>query len=1157
MKKFLTYSVVAATIAWSMGISAVLPAAAAYSATDGDVIKVAAKDRPAVYYISGGKKYLMVNRVTYSTWASAIGDTADNFTGLKAISQADFDAISTGGNITVRPGTSLIKFDDSSVVYAVGTGAKLYKLADSAAQTALYGSITPIIIQSGFRSNYYDNGNSVATLTSTSLYPSGTLIKASTGDTYLVDGTNKRTVSTDAFTANGFKSTNVRTVTDLTAYGTGTALTSKESAVASPVSGASSSVVTGSATVSLAADTPASGTVVASQATADLAHFTFTGTGTVTGLKLTKIGIAGDTTLSNIYLYDGATRLTDAGSFSNGTVNFSNGSGIFTINGTKVITVKSDILTGTGGQTVGVAINAAADVTGSTVSGSFPVKGNIMSIASAPSDIVTATLGGGASITSVGTSVTAGTSNVSLWNDTLSIAQRTTYLKGFTVNQIGSMTNDSITNINLYVDGSKVASGSIDANGLLVFSLMANPVSLNTGSHTLEIRGDVIKGSSRTFKMSLRNASDLVLTDSSYGVNIAASLASGSFPAEPTSGSTTISSGTLSISTDPSFNTTQIVSSASGQTLGKWIFKAYGEDMKVMNLYASSTGLTSIEVGTSEKINNYSIFVNGAQVGSSKTYQLSTSTSLFTGMTEFGSTNLFVIPAGTAVTVEIRGDLSLDSSTHITGVMSAIKLVSGQVQGQTSFATTAIAADTTYAALNTLTIATGVLSAAANSAYGNQTIAPNTTGAKIGSFILTAGNADTVHVSNINIGWGSATTLGYATNTSNLYISDNTGKVSAQSSNNFAVDFTMQPNTTHQVDVYADIGNLSAADLGLLLQTKITATARTGSNADASITTAKNGQTITVNSGTLSSVTFATSSALTSRYVLGGSTQDKEAVYTIKATGAPIILDEMAFFVTSTPNVNPITSLIVYPEGSSQSWTLSINDNYGTTTGMNLTIPNSYAGQKIMVKAVFAGVGEGKPLTTGGAQASSSLTYIKYREGSTIKTAYYADRMISPQYVVVSSMPTVTVSKVSNLLSVGTVKLANLNLSADSAGPVNITQIKLAVTSSSKVTITPLTLKLKDSGGTVVSDSVSATNGVATFTPLNGGYTVNAGQPVTLYVYGDIAALSAWGNAGTEYVTVGLDTASGFVWDDVNGNKTGLTGTQLYGYSTDAVNITN
>lgn len=1150
MKKFLTYSVVVATIAWSMGISAVLPAAAAYTPTDGDLIKTAAY--PAVYYVSGGKKYLFVNRVTFGTWR-------DDFSGLKVVSQADFDSISLGGNVTARPGVSLVKFDNSSIVYAVTPGAVLVKLADAAAQTALYGSAAPIIIQSSFEANYT---KSSASLTATSNYPDGSLISNS-GTTYLVMSGALQAVSGDAFTANAFKTSYVHSVSSISGYTVGSAITGKVSAVSDIVAGAGSSTVTGSATVALSSDTPASGTIVASQATADLAHFTFTGTGTVTGVKLTKIGVAGDTTLSNVYLYDGATRLTDAGSVSNGVVNFSNSSGLFTLSGSKVITVKADILTGTGGQTVGVSINSSADITGSTISGSFPVAGNIMSIATAPADIATATLG---TASNVGTTVTAGTSNVTLWSNTLSTTQRNVLLKGVTFNQIGSMPNDSITNIKLYVDGTQSGTASIDSNGLLVFNLTASPVTLNTGSHTVDIRGDVVKGSSRTFKFSMRTQADIVLYDTSYGVNIAASCPTSGvttgFPSEPSTGATTISSGTLSVTTDPSFNTTQIVSSASNQTLGKWIFKAYGEDMKVMNLYASSTALTGTNdngnnIATTEKINNYSIFVNGAQVGSSKTYQLSTTTSLFTGLTGFGSTNLFTVPAGTSVTVELRGDLSLAASTAITSVQSAIQLKSGQVQGQTSYATTAIGSDTTYNALNVLNIATGVLSLAKNAAYSDQTIAPNTTAAKIGSFVLTASDADTVRVTNIVVDLSSNSTLGYATNTSNLYISENTTAVSPQGTNNFAVDFTMQPNTTKTIDVYLTIGNVSGADLGLLLKSALYLTARTGSNADASIAAASliAGQQITVNSGTLaaSSPSFATSSALTARFVVGGSTQDKAAVYNFKASNAPIILDEVAFAINSSAaSTNPITSLIIYPRGSTQSWTLPINNNYGTTTGMSLTIPATYSGQDLIVKAVMQSVGLNAMASN--VTATTSLTYIKYRQGSTIYTTYYGKAALpSAQLTAVASIPTLSVTATGGKLSAGTVKLANLTIGADAGGAVRIDTIAFKVTTSSKTSLADSSLSLRD-GSYIIPAATTVTNATSSIA-ITGGYTVDAGTTKTLGIYGTVNN-DGWTTA-IESVNIGLADGSGLSWADINGNASSLTGVNIYGYTTDAVSISS
>lgn len=138
------------------------------SVTDGIIAKIA--NSPAVYYISNAFRYLFVNRLTYSTWSRDVGDATNNFSTLKLISQSDFEKAAFGSNIPAKPG-SLIKFDNSPKAYGVGPEAKLYEIADLAAQKALYGLWTPYIIQTGFRDSYFDHGNAVGILTATSTKP--------------------------------------------------------------------------------------------------------------------------------------------------------------------------------------------------------------------------------------------------------------------------------------------------------------------------------------------------------------------------------------------------------------------------------------------------------------------------------------------------------------------------------------------------------------------------------------------------------------------------------------------------------------------------------------------------------------------------------------------------------------------------------------------------------------------------------------------------------------------------------------------------------------------------------------------------------------------------------------------------------------------------
>jgi hypothetical protein len=94
------------------------------------------------------------------------------------------------------------------------------------------------------------------------------------------------------------------------------------------VGGNNPPVVSGSVSATLASDSPAAQTLAIAtsvKSVVTLAKFAFSGSGTVTQLQVKRIGVSSDSDLSNVYLFNGNTRLTDAASVGGSSlITFSN-----------------------------------------------------------------------------------------------------------------------------------------------------------------------------------------------------------------------------------------------------------------------------------------------------------------------------------------------------------------------------------------------------------------------------------------------------------------------------------------------------------------------------------------------------------------------------------------------------------------------------------------------------------------------------------------------------------------------------------------------------------------------------------------------------------------------------------------------------------------
>ncbi|HBE90601.1 MAG TPA: hypothetical protein DDW41_05320, partial [Candidatus Andersenbacteria bacterium] len=450
-------------------------------------------------------------------------------------------------------------------------------------------------------------------------------------------------------------------------------------------------VVPGAAgTVALSADNPASGVIIETQSAADLLHLTFSGTYTVTNLKLNRLGISTGSTLSNVYLFDGATRLTDAASInSEGEISWNQPSGLFTVAGSRIISVRGNVADSTSGQTIGFALKEAMAGT-TAITGT--ASGNLFSVASNPSTMSTAAFG---TVSPSNTTINPGAA-VTLWRSQVTTGNNNIYLDRIAFRQVGSATATAFANFKLYVGGVEVATATgLDSNNYVTF-VPTTPLLITT-SKEFRVDVDVVSGASRTVQLSLRTAADVGLRDSQLGVSIVAT----GIPAVATTANTIsgTSGGTMTIEKDVTSPSTNLTLNGADVNLGTFKATAYGESIKIETLTVGGTfnGTLGSTSDAAVTLRNGRIMIGGTQYGSTST--------LVPAGTAF-TLNYTVVP-GTPVLMEVHADVYDNDGTGVLDAADTLlaTVIAGSSNAQRVDSLGTLSVPGTAVSANTLVVA--------------------------------------------------------------------------------------------------------------------------------------------------------------------------------------------------------------------------------------------------------------------------------------------------------------------------------------------------------------------------------------------------------------------------------------------------------------------
>lgn len=753
-KKFLSVALTITTIVWSVGLSVLAPMSA--GAVAGDLVKEVGDNTVYLVDANGVTIHPFPHANVYTSW----GFPQD----FSTVLTTNLSGFTVGNDVEFRDG-SLVRALEAPAVYVVSNKQLRPVLSAAVYETLGYSYDNITWLPQSFLDKYGSLGDMIS---STTVHPSGTLVKYANSSTiYLIVGSTRRAfASTSVLNANGYGATPVITIPSSETYPDGSQIVVKETASIVPTGVGTAPTDTTppgqvgtSLSVSLASDSPVAASIIddsTSTTSGAQAFVPFVKVGLtagsdgavkVTTIKFERSGISSDADLSALYLYEGdtlGTLLAESQSFSSGMVTFTNSSGLITVPAgqTKYVTMRADLANDTGsGKTINFKLTSASGVTtdGASVSGSFPVQGSTMSVATAANlGYITV-----ANVSPTGaTTVNPGTTDHEAWRFSLVASDQDMEVRWLKIDMTGSAGNTDLSNWRLQVAGVDIAPAvpQMTTSDEIVFNF-ATPYVIESGqTKNVSLIVNVDSGSTRTIHFQIQDMYNLVAYDKEYNVFTKTNQTDTwtVIESHTSTTSTTINSGSLTVGKSSDSPTGNIAAGATSILMAKFDFTAAGEDIRINSLKVTTPSAIA-------GLDNVKVFFNGSQVGSTSDSDATNDDADFS----FGTS--VVVPAGTTKVIAVYADVKNAAGTNLTAGTDtvAITLAAGSANARALSSSTSIS--TTAVTANTLSVASGSLLVAENlsvtdATSGNPSGVAGQANVLIGSFVVTAGAGEGVTI---------------------------------------------------------------------------------------------------------------------------------------------------------------------------------------------------------------------------------------------------------------------------------------------------------------------------------------------------------------------------------------------------------------------------